>query len=93
MNQPTNQRRESRLEANTPVTVKVLKILGEPAVPCNVIDMSGSGLRVTSPNPIPCGAEVKVESNEAAIYAEVCRCEEQDGTYSIGLIISELRPR
>jgi hypothetical protein len=93
MNQPTNQRRESRLEADTPVTVKVLKILGEPAISCKVIDMSGSGLRISAPNPIPCGAEVTVESSESAIYAEVCRCEEQDGAYSIGLMISELRPR
>jgi hypothetical protein len=89
----TNQRRESRLTANTPVTLTILKILGEPALSCNVIDMSGSGLRITAAQPIPCGAEVKVEGQGMVLFGEVCRCDEQDGSYSIGLMISELRPR
>lgn len=89
----TNQRRESRLAANTPVLLTVLKILGEPALSCNVIDMSGSGLRITAAQPIPCGAEVRVEGQGMVLFGEVCRCDEQDGSYSIGLMISELRPR
>jgi hypothetical protein len=89
----TNQRRESRLTANAPVTLTILKILGEPDLSCNVIDMSGSGLRITSAQPIPCGAEVKIEGQGMVLLGEVCRCEENEGSYSIGLMISELRPR
>jgi len=89
---PKKQRRESRLAANTPVKVTLLKILGEPAFSGHVIDMSGSGLRVSIPSPVPCGSQVKVEGQEMLIFSEVCRCDEQDGAYSVGLAVSELRP-
>jgi hypothetical protein len=96
-NQPTShssdQRRESRLPADTPVHLTVLKVLGEPSCSGHVIDMSGSGLRVSVPLPVPCGAQVKVESHETVIFGEVCDCAENDGLYSIGLMVSELRPR
>lgn len=100
-NQPTNlpanhtqnQRRESRLVADTPIILTILKILGEPAFAGHVIDMSGSGLRVSVPQPIPCGAEVKVEGPEMVIIGEVRQCVEHDGTYSVGLMLSEIRPR
>jgi hypothetical protein len=87
-----NQRRESRLTANTPITLTLLKLLGEPAFSGRVIDMSASGLRVSIPLPIPCGAQVRVDGQEMAIFGEVCRCDEQDGAYSVGLMVSELRP-
>jgi hypothetical protein len=89
---PKKQRRESRLAANTPVKVTLLKILGEPVFSGHVIDMSGSGLRVSIPSPIPCGSQVKVEAQEMLIFSEVCRCDENDGSYSVGLMVSELRP-
>ena len=85
-------RRESRLAANTPVTLTLLAVLGEPVFSGHVIDMSGSGLRVSLPLPIPCGAQVRVEGQEMLIFGEVCRCDEQDGSYSVGLMVSELRP-
>jgi hypothetical protein len=91
MNQP-NQRREPRLAANTPVKLTLLKILGEPAFAGHVIDMSGSGLRISIPLPVPCGAQVRLEGQEMLIFGEVCRCDEQDGYYSVGLMVSELRP-
>jgi len=87
-----NQRRESRLAASTPVKLTLLKILGEPAVSGHVIDMSGSGLRVSVPSPIPCGAQVRVDGQEIVIFGEVCRCEEHEDGYTVGLMLSELRP-
>src|SRR5262249_49932687 len=93
MNQSINQRREARLAADTPVELTILKILGEPAFSGHVIDMSGGGLCVSVPLPIPCGAQVRVESHEMVILGEVCRCDEHDGSCSVGLTVSELRPR
>jgi hypothetical protein len=87
-----NHRRESRLAADTPVKFTVLKILGEPTCAGYVIDMSASGLQVKVPLPVPCGAQVKVEASGTIIFGEVCRCEEHDGAFAIGLMVSELHP-
>jgi PilZ domain-containing protein len=88
-----NQRRESRLAADTPVKLKVLGMLGEPTIDGCVKDMSGSGLRVSVPLPIPCGASVRVEGKEMVMLGEVCRCEPDQAGYSVGVILSELRAR
>jgi hypothetical protein len=87
-----NQRSESRLAADTPVMLTVLKILGEPTCTGHVVDMSGSGLKMNVPLPIPCGAQVKVEVPGMVIFGEVCRCEEHEGAYDIGMMLTELRP-
>ena len=50
--QDPNQRREARIAADTPVLLSILNILGEPGLPGRVIDMSGSGLRVSVNLPI-----------------------------------------
>lgn len=91
--QDPNQRREARIAADTPVLLSVLNILGEPGFPGRVIDMSGSGLRVSVGLPVPCGAKVQLEGPDMVVLGEVCRCDEQDGSYEVGLIVSELRPR
>jgi hypothetical protein len=81
-------RREQRLPANTPVTITVLGILGEPNAVGTVLDMSGSGLRLKLPIPIPCGAPVKLESDDMLMLGEVVRCEPQGQSYSVGLSLS-----
>jgi hypothetical protein len=81
-------RRERRLPANTPVTITVLGILGEPKAVGTVLDMSGSGLRLRLPMPIPCGAPVKLETDDMLMLGEVVRCEPQGQSYSVGLSLS-----
>jgi hypothetical protein len=81
-------RREQRLPADTPVTITVLGILGEPKAVGTVLDMSGSGLRVKLPLPIPCGAPVKLETNDMLMLGEVVRCEALGQFYSVGLALS-----
>jgi hypothetical protein len=81
-------RREQRLPANTPVTVTVLGILGEPKAIGTVLDMSGSGLRLELSLPLPCGAPVKLETNDVLMLGEVVRCEPLGQSYSVGLSLS-----
>lgn len=57
-----------------------------------VIDQSGSSLRLKMPNPIPCGAPVKVETGDMLMLGEVVRCEPSGQTYTIGLKVSQLVP-
>jgi hypothetical protein len=86
-------RREPRLEANTPVTVTVLGMLGDPVTLGLVLDISGSGLRICLPSPLPCGAAVTVESDTVLVRADVCRCVEEGAGYTIGLELTEVQAR
>jgi PilZ domain len=85
---PGEQRREQRLASDTPVTITVLGILGEPRVPGTVVDMSGSGLQLEVALAIPCGAPVRVETTDMLLLGEVVRCEPLGSAYSIGVSVS-----
>ncbi len=85
-----NKRRESRIAADTPVMLTVLRILGEPMVSGLVNNVSGSGLSVDVRVPIPCGAQVRVESADLVMLGEVCRCEPFADGYSVALVLSEI---
>jgi hypothetical protein len=66
-------------------------LLGEPKQPQiagRVVDMSGSGLKLILPLPIPCGAAVKIEGDDMLVLGEVCRVELVRGAYDVGLKIS-----
>ena len=86
--QRRENRREQRLPVNAPVTITVLGILGEPKAVGTVLDISGSGLRLKLPMPIPCGAPVKLETEDMLMLGEVVRCEPLGQSYSIGLSLS-----
>lgn len=88
-----DKRRESRLNANTPVTVTLQGMLGDPQMSGNVLDMAGSGLRVRTDLPLPSGARVKVETAETLMIGEVVRCEPLGAGYALGLALSEVRAR
>ena len=84
----TDFRRERRLPVNTPVTVKLLGMLGEPTSLGRVLDMSGSGLRAMVPLPVPCGARVRIEADGAMLLGEVVRCQPAGEMYSVGVAVS-----
>ena len=85
------RRKEPRLKTNQPVT---LTLLGEPMGPrpqvCEgcVLDVSGIGLRIRTPGPLPCGAPVRVDAKEMLMLGEVCRCEPEGGAYTVGIELS-----
>lgn len=57
-----------------------------------VLDMSGSGLQLRLPNPVPCGSPVKVESKHMVMLGEVCRCQLDGDDYIAGLLLFETMP-
>ena len=56
------------------------------------LDISGSGLRVWMPNPIPCGSPVKVESKQMVMVGEVGRCQADGEGYVVGLMVFHSEP-
>jgi PilZ domain-containing protein len=88
------QRREHRFEPNQSVTLKVLGIRPGPIMSASVRDISGSGMRLRTSLPVPCGTPIEIEAQETLILGSVCRCEPDNGSYTIGVQISETgRPR
>jgi hypothetical protein len=71
--------------ANQPVTVSSLGLMPMPPVAGQTLDVSGSGLRLRLPNPIPCGSAVKVEADEIVMLGEVSRCQYESDSYIVTL--------
>ena len=83
------QRRESRLEPNQIATVKILGLIPGPVLEASILDISGSGMRILSKFPIPCGALLEIEANRTVSRGTVCRCNEQGLSYEVGIQVSE----
>jgi hypothetical protein len=83
-------RKEPRLKANQSVIVTALGLM--PPMSGRVLDMSGSGLRLRLPNPVPCGSPVKVESQRMMMLGEVSRCEGEAEGYAVGLMLIHTSP-
>ena len=67
--------------------VTLLGMIGMPPMSGRVRDLSGGGLRLILPNPVPCGSPIKVESEHLVMLGEVCRCEPDQGEYLAGLMV------
>jgi len=87
-----DQRRERRFEPNQTVAVKVLGLTPGPVMQTCVLDISGSGMRLLSAIPVPCGAQVEVEVNNSLARGVVCRCEPEQDSYELGVQVSETAP-
>jgi hypothetical protein len=85
-------RREPRLKANQPVTVSSMGLMKMPPVVGHTLDMSGSGLRLRLPNPIPCGSPVKVEAEHMVMLGEVRRCQFEGSCYTVSLMMLQSSP-
>ncbi len=57
-----------------------------------MLDISGSGMRLLSKLPVPCGAPVEVEVNDSVAIGSVCRCEPEQDSYELGIEVSETIP-
>src|SRR5580658_4323934 len=79
------QRRESRLEPNQIAKVKILGLTLGPVLEASILDISGSGMRIRSKFPIPCGAIIEILANQTVSRGTVCRCNEQGLSYEIGI--------
>ena len=85
--QGMERRKEPRLKANQSVMVTPIGMIGMPSMSGRVLDMSGSGLRLVLPNPVPCGSPIKVETEHIVMVGEVCRCELDNRVYVVGLMV------
>ena len=88
------RRKEPRLKVSTTVQLKVLDRMAGPSmgrsIDAEVVDISGSGMRLRMRVPVPCGAPVEVDDHHLMLLGEICRCvQEQDGTYCVGLRVFE----
>jgi len=54
-----------------------------------VMDISGSGVQLRLPMPIPCGATIEIEGGDTLVLGEVCRCEPVEGAYAVGVQVSQ----
>jgi PilZ domain len=82
------RRRENRLKTNRPVTLTILGAIAQPLMEACVLDMSGSGLCLRLPLPVPCGAAVKVDAHDMLMLGEITRCTPEDGAYTVGIHLS-----
>jgi hypothetical protein len=70
------------------VTLIVLSVTGSHIIEACVLDMSGSGLQLRVPAPLPCGTTVKIDGKNTLMLGEVCRCEPAEGAYTVGVQLS-----
>jgi hypothetical protein len=81
----SDRRREQRMPAQEPVTIVLLGPPGGPPIPGTVIDLSGSGLRLLSPRPLPSGALVKIEAPNRLVLGEVLRSDPAGDAFTLGV--------
>jgi hypothetical protein len=93
------RRKEHRLKVSKAVILKVLDRMSGPSMgrpmQGRVVDISGIGIRLCVPHPIPCGAAIEIiggsgddGSHDGAhllILGEVCRCVPEQGAYTVGI--------
>jgi len=83
------RRKELRLKARQPVTLTVLGAQASYLIEGCVLDMSGSGLQLRVPMPVACGTPVKIDGKNTLMLGEVCRCEPEEGAYTVGVQLSQ----
>jgi PilZ domain len=83
------KRREPRFTPNQEVTAKVLGMMPGSVMQARVCDISGSGMRLRTPLPVPCGTRIEIEAREMLALGSVCRSEPDNGFYMLGVQISE----
>jgi len=71
------------------VILTVLGATGRYVIEAYLLDISGSGLQLRAPMPIPSGAAIKIEGGNTLMLGEVCRCEPADGAYEVGIQVSQ----
>jgi hypothetical protein len=84
------RRGETRVKLNVkqPVILTVLGAKGNHVIEAYLLEISGSGLQLRLPKPVPCGAPVKIESRDTLMLGEVRRCEPEAGAYTVGVQLS-----
>lgn len=85
-------RREQRFKPNLTATVTVLGLMRGPTMQAQVLDVSGSGMRLLTRLPVPCGASVEIQMTGNLARGSVCRCEPDQDSYELGVQVAEIAP-
>jgi c-di-GMP-binding flagellar brake protein YcgR len=81
------RRKESRLKIKQDVTITVLGQVGASTMRASVLEISGSGMRLSVAAKIPCGAGIKIDSKNALVLAEVSRCVREGQFYTVAVTL------
>jgi hypothetical protein len=79
------RRKEPRVDINQEVTVTVLGNPDSEPFKAMAVDISGPGMRIRSPRPVPYQAAVKVEAGNMLWLAEAIRVQPSEGGHMIAL--------
>jgi hypothetical protein len=84
-----DKRREPRFETDQPV---VLTILTEPQtrMEARVRNASGRGLGLMSSGPVPPGAPLRIEIDDAIVLGEAIYCREDTGGHFLGVELDQV---
>jgi c-di-GMP-binding flagellar brake protein YcgR len=72
------RRKQSRVALDQKVTITVLGTPDSPPFQATTVDMSGGGMRILSPLPVPYQAAVKVQTGDRLLLGEVIRVENSE---------------
>jgi len=85
-----DRRSEPRTAANEEVSLKIRGWAGLPnPMPARIVNVSGHGVGLHTPQPVECGAQVEIEASRGIILGEVCRCQPESAGYSLGVRIAD----
>lgn len=90
------RRREQRIQFNGPATLKLLANFASPEpVQAEILDLSGSGMRLRLLRPIPCGLPVEIDCGDTMALGEICHCAPEsgacpDGPFIVGVRVSQV---
>jgi hypothetical protein len=82
------RRKELRLRIKQPVMLTLIDAKSRRLIEACVTDISGSGVQLRVPMPLPCGATLEIEGGDSLMLGEVCRCEAVEGAYAVGVQVS-----
>jgi PilZ domain len=80
-----DRRKQPRVEVHQEVTVTVLGDPDWPSFRAVAVDMSGSGMRLLSPLPVPYQAAVKIEVEALLLLGEVIHIEHGAQGHTLGV--------
>jgi hypothetical protein len=85
------RRGNTRIAASQVIPVQVIGLGGlELLTSARIVNVSPNGLRMSTSEAIPVGSFLRLEFDDATIFAEVRYCERQKHAYAIGVYVEEI---
>ena len=85
------RRREPRLQFTGTATLQLLGAHASTPIPAEVLDISGSGMRLRLPQPVPCGIPIQIDCGDTLGLGEICRCQPEHPSSPAGPFIAGIQ--